>query len=405
MKNRLVILLAFVWVISMTGSVFAAKPFADVPARHWSYAAVNKLAAEGILEGEGNGIFQGDKLLTRYEFAVLVSKALAKEEKATQEQKVLIHKLTEEYKQELEGLGVRVKALEDKADALQFTGTARFRADVEPDGDTYDDKHVNLDLNFIYKVNPDWSMIVENEYQRKFNNPSAGDSAGDNALADNSAINSQTEQLYATGPIAGASVKVGRYTCKPAYGLVFDSRVVGMEATFGKVVKTTLSASNTDSADGYKGVEAAWGVGQDTKVKADYQQIDVSGALNKYYTVGFDTKAAKDVAFTAAVAKSDKDSNNKAYFAQLQYDEANSREVGSSDWFVNYRKTPTNAVYYTDMDTEDRILDINFKGVRVGVDYVPMLNSKLTAWYMTGKDADTGRSDVKVYRGQIELYF
>ncbi|MBP2638752.1 MAG: S-layer protein, partial [Firmicutes bacterium] len=401
MKNRFVILLAFIWVISMTGSAFAAKPFADVPARHWSYDAVSKLAAEGILEGEGNGAFQGDKLLTRYEFAVLVSKALAKEEKATQEQKVLIYKLTEEYKQELEGLGVRVKALEDKADALQFTGTARFRADAQANGDTYDDKHVNLDLHFTYKVNPDWSMIVENEYQRKFTDPSAGDSAGDNAISDNSAINSQTEQLYATGPIAGASVKVGRYTCKPAYGLVFDSRVVGMEATFGKVVKTTLSASNTDAADGYKGVEAAWSVSPDTKVKADYQQIDVNGALNKYYTVGFDTQAAKEVAFTVAVAKSDKESNNKAYFAQLQYDEANSKDVGSSDWFINYRKTPTNAVYYTDMDSEDRILDINFKGVRVGVDYVPMLNSKLTAWYMSGKDADTGRSEKKVYRGQI----
>ena len=47
----------------------AANPFSDVPATHWAYDSIAKLAAAGIVEGYGDTSFGGDKLMTRYEMA------------------------------------------------------------------------------------------------------------------------------------------------------------------------------------------------------------------------------------------------------------------------------------------------------------------------------------------------
>ena len=64
--------------LGVTASAYAANPFSDVPANSWAYDAVNKLAAEGIIDGYPNGTFGGDRLMTRYEMAQIVAKAMAK---------------------------------------------------------------------------------------------------------------------------------------------------------------------------------------------------------------------------------------------------------------------------------------------------------------------------------------
>ena len=64
MKKTLV--LAMAMVLGVTASVYATNPFSDVPAGHWSYSAVERLAAAGIIDGYGNGSFGGDRLMTRY---------------------------------------------------------------------------------------------------------------------------------------------------------------------------------------------------------------------------------------------------------------------------------------------------------------------------------------------------
>ena len=48
MKKRT--LLALAVAMSVT-AVAAANPFSDVPAGHWAYASVAKLAAAGIVDG------------------------------------------------------------------------------------------------------------------------------------------------------------------------------------------------------------------------------------------------------------------------------------------------------------------------------------------------------------------
>ena len=50
--------------------------FPDVPSNHWAYEAVSDLSRRGLVEGYPDGTFGGDRLLTRYEFAQIVYRAL-----------------------------------------------------------------------------------------------------------------------------------------------------------------------------------------------------------------------------------------------------------------------------------------------------------------------------------------
>ena len=50
--------------------------FPDVAANHWAYEAVSDLSHRGLVEGYPDGTFGGDRLLTRYEFAQIVYRAI-----------------------------------------------------------------------------------------------------------------------------------------------------------------------------------------------------------------------------------------------------------------------------------------------------------------------------------------
>ena len=58
--------------------VDTTKLFPDIPRNHWAYVAVHALAEQGILTGYPNGNFEGDRMMTRYEFAEIVYKAMQK---------------------------------------------------------------------------------------------------------------------------------------------------------------------------------------------------------------------------------------------------------------------------------------------------------------------------------------
>jgi len=143
MKKTLVILLALCFVLSIGATALAApaNPFVDVPAKHWAYDAVSKLAKAGIVDGYGDGTFRGDKTMTRYEMAQIVAKAMARSDKADAENKALIDKLAVEFAAELNNLGVRVAALEAKAPSEKWTGDSRLRYQrnqaINPPGNVY----------------------------------------------------------------------------------------------------------------------------------------------------------------------------------------------------------------------------------------------------------------------------
>ena len=54
------------------------KIFPDVSENHWAYEYVGKLAAAGIIEGYPDGKFSGDRMMSRYEFAAMLYRAMQK---------------------------------------------------------------------------------------------------------------------------------------------------------------------------------------------------------------------------------------------------------------------------------------------------------------------------------------
>lgn len=63
------------------------KLFPDIPANHWTYEYIAKLAGNGYIEGYPDGNFGGDRLMTRYEFAAMLYRAI--ENGAALEEKII----------------------------------------------------------------------------------------------------------------------------------------------------------------------------------------------------------------------------------------------------------------------------------------------------------------------------
>ena len=70
------------------------KLFPDVPENHWAYEYIGRLAAAGIVEGYPDGMFNGNRMMSRYEFAAMLYRALKKGVK-------LDHKLVREFEPEM----------------------------------------------------------------------------------------------------------------------------------------------------------------------------------------------------------------------------------------------------------------------------------------------------------------
>lgn len=70
------------------------KLLPDVPENHWAYEYIGRLAAAGIVEGYPDGMFNGNRMMSRYEFAAMLYRALEKGVK-------LDHKLVREFEPEM----------------------------------------------------------------------------------------------------------------------------------------------------------------------------------------------------------------------------------------------------------------------------------------------------------------
>lgn len=54
----------------------AGAPFADVPAEHWAYQAVDTLQKAGIVVGYTDATYGGKRAVSRYEFSVAITRLL-----------------------------------------------------------------------------------------------------------------------------------------------------------------------------------------------------------------------------------------------------------------------------------------------------------------------------------------
>ena len=210
MKKSLV--LAMAMALGVTASAYAANPFSDVPAGHWAYDAVNKLAAEGVVDGYPDGTYGGDKLMTRYEMAQIVAKAMAKGAN--------VDKLAAEFADELDSLGVRVANLEKKADNVKITG--QIRASYRSGDNSAHESYLRTRLFLNGQINEDWTYTGRFQNRQYFDNESGDD-------------NLELNWAYVSGPIGGVKVEAGRQDFVKAD--VMDTRGDGVKLSYGDKVK------------------------------------------------------------------------------------------------------------------------------------------------------------------------
>ncbi|MBQ7723155.1 MAG: S-layer homology domain-containing protein, partial [Selenomonadaceae bacterium] len=142
MKKSVAAALAAAFVMGASATTFAAaNPFSDVPAGHWAYNSIAKLAAAGVVEGYGDGTYRGDRNITRYEMAQMIAKAMAKN--PTGANKAELDRLAAEFRDELDALGVRVAELEKYADKVVWQGKIEYTYKNHKTDDVYADRRRN----------------------------------------------------------------------------------------------------------------------------------------------------------------------------------------------------------------------------------------------------------------------
>jgi hypothetical protein len=414
MKRQTAMALAAVFAMSVAGTALAApaNPFVDVPAKHWSYDAVSKLAQAGVVSGYGDGTYKGDKTLTRYEMATIIAKAMANSEKADAETQKTIDALAAEYGAELNNLGVRVDNLEKKVGNVKFDGDVRFRynnTDKDFNGKSNDLK-ARARIYAHGAINDEWTANIRFEAFEDMRE--SGTNNDDNRF----------DILNVTGPLFGTKATFGRFDVVPVYGTVVDSFVDGAKIEFGNKLKTTLIYGKEDNKIGGENVNLAiaefgYAASKATNLNAAYYNVDTDGSKDAdgdIWELGFDAKVAKNLVLQASYAESDADDQEAAYQAGLWYKGANKQNKGSFGAWATYLNVEQNATLDSTWMTSELFGGDGFKGVEVGFGYAPQKNILFKTLYFDGKttndklNASTGKSekqDLQKLRAQVEFFF
>ena len=385
MKKSLV--LAMAMALGVTASAYAANPFSDVPAGHWAYDAVNKLAAEGVVDGYPDGTYGGDKLMTRYEMAQIVAKAMAKGAN--------VDKLAAEFADELDSLGVRVANLEKKADNVKVTGEIRYSyRDV--DGDVNGNESVLRSRLWVNgQINEDWSYTGMFENEQDFGNET-GDDKIDFARA------------YVEGRVGGLDVVAGRYNEVTFSGNILDANLDMAKVSYGDKIKVSAAAGKAydsvevdeeagkllDSDDRiYIGtLEAALG-----DVDAYVAYFKTNSDMDKeIWNVGA-SYGFGDFTLSAEYMRGDKEhyanAGKDGWWADLAWKGAEADQPGSYGIHAGYYDQSVNA--YIMPTTDAQYFDDGYKGWNVGVSYTFAKNivGMVNYWDMesqtTNEDAQT----------------
>ena len=354
MKKSLV--LAMAMALGVTASAYAANPFSDVPAGHWAYDAVNKLAAEGVVDGYPDGTYGGDKLMTRYEMAQIVAKAMAKGAN--------VDKLAAEFADELDSLGVRVANLEKKSDNVKITG--QIRASYRDADDKGHQGRLRTRLFVNGTINEDWTYTGRFENNQYFDGADETKGYHDNTGDDEVKFN----WAYVTGKVGGVKVEAGRQDFTNAD--VVDITGDGVKLAYGsdwqvkgwafKGTSNVVDYTGTAMQDGDRvyvaAVEGAFGA-VDTAVR--YYKADTVDE-NEIVEVALAGEIAKDLTlrgswFNGTVADEAEvgDFDTNGWLVGLSYRGAKASEVGSWGAYATYSDRPY-ATY---------LLPTNFSGYAV----------------------------------------
>ena len=403
MKKSLV--LAMAMALGVTASAYAANPFSDVPAGHWAYDSVNKLVAAGVVDGYPDGTYGGDKLMTRYEMAQIVAKAMAKGAD--------VDKLAAEFADELDTLGVRVANLEKKSDNVKITGEVRLdykSHEGKDNGKKYaSSAGIRTRLWINGQVNEDWSAtaMVQN-YQ-------------DLAHSDGGDEETQLKRIYVDGRIGGLDVHAGRWDEVTATGNILDAYIDGVKVSYGDEVKVWGLAGkaadngaydigmNSDDRLYVAGIEAGFGA-VDTYFNYFKVESDAQPLMDKeIYNVGASLDFAKDFNLAYEYMWGDKKYEKKVskdgYVATLAYKGADAAEAGTYGLHVTYFDQPINAIISPTTDANIFGIDEGgYKGWGIGADVALAKNIMLAVNYYD-TEAKIGSNDDQVVYSELYFYF
>ena len=99
-------------------SVDTSALFPDIPQNHWAYEYVTKLAHTGIVKGYPDGEFKGDRMMTRYEFATMLYRAIMGGAASNPDlnKDGTLDKLTKEFEPELKY--IRIDVIQNDQDGV-----------------------------------------------------------------------------------------------------------------------------------------------------------------------------------------------------------------------------------------------------------------------------------------------
>ncbi|MDR3589206.1 MAG: S-layer homology domain-containing protein [Negativicutes bacterium] len=380
LKKSISLTLGLAFGLSLSATAFAAQnPFVDVPANHWSYAAVNQLAKDGIVDGYGDKTFRGDKTISRYEMAQIVAKAVDREDKADAADRAMIDKLAKEYSSEIKGLDSRVTKLEKNN--IKFSGDVRLREMTNWDlrSPVYDGNVQKVQERFRLGVAADLSKDVSfngrlsaQSYDREDMPPGSGVVTGTFGME-------VAEMNFKD--VLGGSLEVGRMPLTLGQGLIaftpgnFDAAKFNFG---GKELKGFVGYGDISPATYYpwnqgmtSGSVPIWPTANAAMTAANVEVANLSYTPNKNLnftaaTLNSSTKAypyqvsslgmkAKmgDFTLNAEGARNQKaDTDRDAMTVGLMYKGAQNDKVGSFGIGAQYNKFEANSVdgWLTNMD-------------------------------------------------------
>ena len=418
MKSKVLAALVATMAVGAT-CAFAANPFVDVPSDSWAYKSVVELADAGIIQGVDGQYFQGNRNITRYEAAEMVAKAMAHQDKATVEQRALINKLADEYADELNNLGVRVSALENKVGNVKLSGDARVRYQYQKDS-------VENDDSWDYQVNVVAEAQVNDRTKVTYGLTTDDQSFGDNTAASANDTNPYTSLAnveYSAGDHATFTVGRFDYQIGNGLGLQYSDTFDGAQAAFtsgdwtltggyGKFKKDGYSKKQNlqnlktgyvslDGTIGKVGLGAYYNQfsgkvysGVDDKGNTIYSTNNLDNIFGGYLSFNF-TDDLNLIGDYQRISQKDTTADKDAdlWGAKLQYGAADGEAVGSWDLWVEYINADKNASYGSTGSWRSNDLLDNVESWGAGVDYALGKNVVLTVAQSFATKAKVGNDD------------
>ena len=440
MTKTLVSALASALVVGATGTTFAAaNPFSDVPRDHWAYDAVTQLANDGGVEGYGDGTFRGDRNITRYEMAQMVAKAMAKGDLSASD-RALVDRLSVEFADELNSLGVRVSELERNADMVKWNGELRYTYE-RVSKNIYEPRKTNNELLFRLdpsaEVNRHWTVKARLDAATNFKTDNHDDDHDDKITL---------KRAYAEGTYGPTVVRLGKQPLFTEQGVLFDDDASGASVTLGtgKAVSATLFAGRYNLehsawgdevkeavANGYTGGTAVsmqllnlnWDPSEKFHVGADYMRLTNTAFIRdtihlndplSLYGIGMTYRPIQTLYLSGGYWKTHshestdiKKEHLKAYNVELGYKGANADDPGSFGIYAAYRYLGGAGVLTPTFDG----VPWNKKGWEFGGQYTPARNVIASLVYFRGKTIFSNhpgpQSDLKQNKffGRVEFLF